>query len=248
MTEAPAARAFVAGATGYVGRLVVAALRERGVETLAHVRPDSARLAEWTAHFGTLGATVDSTPWEDAAMAARLQALRPTLVFALLGTTKARTRAAAQSGAPASDYDTVDYGLSAQLLRAAQACQPAPTFVYLSAAGVAEGTRSAYLAARVRLERELRASGLHFIIARPSFITGDDREEHRPVERVLAWLLDRAMSVAAAFGGRTLQQRWASLTGRELAEALVQLGLDPAKVNQVVYADELRVAHPISGR
>lgn len=248
MTDVPAVRAFVAGATGYVGRSVVAALRARGIETVAHVRSDSTRLADWTAHFGQLGATVDGTPWNDADMTARLRELRPTLVFALLGTTKARAQAAARSGAPASDYDTVDYGLSAQLLRAAQACPATPKFVYLSAAGVAEGTSNAYLAARVRLERELRASGLHFIIARPAFITGDDREENRPVERFLARLVDLAMSVAGAFGARSLQQRWASLTGGALAQSLVRLGLDPTALNLVVHADELRVAHPISGR
>jgi uncharacterized protein YbjT (DUF2867 family) len=243
-----AARTFVAGATGYVGRSVVAALRDRGVETVAHVRPDSSRLAEWTAHFGELGATVDSTPWDAAAMTARLRQLQPTVVFALLGTTKARAQEAARSGAAVADYDTVDYGLSTLLLQAAQGCQPAPKYVYLSAAGVSEGTGNAYLAARVRLERELRASGVHFIIARPAFITGDDREENRPVERISARLGDMALAVAATFGARSLQQRWASLTGPALAESLVRLGLDPAAVNLVVHADGLRGAPPKSGR
>ena len=37
--------AFVAGATGYTGREVVRLLAERGVRTLAHVRPDSSSSA-----------------------------------------------------------------------------------------------------------------------------------------------------------------------------------------------------------
>ena len=35
MSGGPEHRAFVAGATGYTGRAVVAALRRRGIETLA---------------------------------------------------------------------------------------------------------------------------------------------------------------------------------------------------------------------
>lgn len=244
MTGASTARAFVAGATGYVGRSVVAALRARGVETVAHVRADSTRLEEWTARFGALGAVVDSTAWDDAAMIARLRDLRPTMVFALLGTTKARARAAARSGAPASDYDTVDYGLTALLLQAARACDPAPKFVYLSSVGVTDASTNAYLRARARLKRELRASGLDLIIARPAIITGDDRDEPRGLERLLALLGDRALSVAAMLGATSWQQRWTSMTGPALAEALVRLALDNRAVNVVVHADELRASAP----
>jgi len=90
-------RAFVAGATGYVGREVVAALRAAGVETWAHVRPDSPRLREWRERFGALGAQVDVTAWDAVAMRDRLTTLSPTVVFALLGTTQARASAAARA-------------------------------------------------------------------------------------------------------------------------------------------------------
>ena len=83
-----APRAFVAGATGFVGRAVVAALRERGVEVIAHVRPGSAREADWRARFAELGAEVDTTAWEPAAMTATLAARAPTHVFFLIGTTR----------------------------------------------------------------------------------------------------------------------------------------------------------------
>ena len=56
--------AFVAGATGYVGRYVVQVLRSRGIETFAHVRFDSPRLGEWRKHFAALGAETCSAPWE----------------------------------------------------------------------------------------------------------------------------------------------------------------------------------------
>lgn len=236
----PSPRAFVAGATGYVGREVVSALRDAGVETWAHVRPDSARLPEWRDRFGTHGALVDTTPWDAEAMRARLTALSPTLVFALLGTTQARASAAARAGAPAADYEAVDYGLSAMLLRAATAVRPAPRFVYLSSAGVREGTRNPYLAVRARLERELRESPVHYIVARPAFITGDDREESRPAERWGARVGDAVLALAGRLGARSAERRWSSITGASLARGLVRLALDPAAVNLEVHADRLR--------
>jgi nucleoside-diphosphate-sugar epimerase len=89
------ARAFVAGATGYTGRAVVAELIRRDVAVTAHVRPDSARLAEWRTRFESLGADVDTSAWRDADMTAALRAHRPTVVYALLGTTRRRMRHAA---------------------------------------------------------------------------------------------------------------------------------------------------------
>jgi nucleoside-diphosphate-sugar epimerase len=233
-------RAFIAGATGYVGREVVAALRARGVPTWAHVRPDSLRLPEWRTRFEALGATVDSTAWTDAAMTERLRTLAPTHVFALLGTTRARAAAAARTGAPSADYEAVDYGLTALLLRAASAVSPPPRFVYLSSAGVREGTRNPYLAARARLERELRAAPVHYIVARPAFISGDDREESRPAERRGARVGDALLGVVSALGERAVAARWRSITGGSLARGLVALALDPAAVNLEVYADRLR--------
>ncbi len=112
--------AFIAGATGYTGREVVRALRARGIRAVAHVRPDSAQLDTWRARFEAMGAEVDATPWDDAAMQATLAALRPSLVFALLGTTRARAKEAEKrhEDAASQSYEAVDYGLSAILLRA----------------------------------------------------------------------------------------------------------------------------------
>lgn len=231
--------AFVAGATGYVGREVVAVLRARGLPVVAHVRPDSPRLTEWHQRFAALGATVDATPREAEAFRARLVALAPTLVFALLGTTRARARAAAARGERA-DYETVDYGLTSCLLRASSAVRPGPRFVYLSSAGVREGTRNPYLQARARVERELRAAGVHYVVARPAFITGDDREEDRPAERWGARLGDAALALLAPLGGRALQARWRSITGAALARGLVRVAVDRSLVDVVLHAEALR--------
>ena len=61
--------AFVLGATGFVGREVVRQLCVRGTKTYAHVRPDSKQVADWRARFGELGAEVDTTAWDAAAIA-----------------------------------------------------------------------------------------------------------------------------------------------------------------------------------
>lgn len=232
------ARAFVAGATGYTGREVVRALVERGVMTVAHVRPDAPRLEEWRARFAADGAMVDETPWDDEAMAATFTRLRPTHVFALLGTTRARSRAEARSAA--EGYERVDYGLTALLLRAAVAGGSAPRFVYLSAAGVRGGSRNPYIAVRWRMERELAASGLPYVIARPSIITGHDRDESRPAERIAATLIDALGAVAGALGATRFRDRYRSTTSATLARALVRLALDPTTTDGVVESELLR--------
>jgi nucleoside-diphosphate-sugar epimerase len=231
--------AFVAGATGYTGREVVRVLRERGARTIAHVRPDSAALPRWRGRFGSLGAEVDTTPWSEEAMAATLRRLAPSIVFALLGTTRARARAAAASGR-AADYEAVDYGLTHPLLRAATRSGARPRFVYLSSAGTHEGTRNAYLAARARIERELREGSLPFVVARPAIITGADRDESRPLERLAAAAGDAVLGVAARLGATGVAARWRSTTSTTLAEALVRLALDPAAEGRVVGPDALR--------
>jgi uncharacterized protein YbjT (DUF2867 family) len=235
----PAATAFVAGATGYTGREVVRALAARDVRTVAHVRPDSPRLAEWRERFAALGAEVDATPWERDALTATMRRLTPTHVFALLGTTRARARRAAAAGRPES-YESVDYGLTMMLYESVVAAGLVPRFAYLSAAGVGAGSRNAYIAARWRVEEALRAGRLPYVIARPSFITGADRDEVRPLERVAAAAGDAVLTLAGALGGRRLRERWRSTTGAALAGALVRLALDPRAGRVVAESEELR--------
>jgi uncharacterized protein YbjT (DUF2867 family) len=232
------AAAFVAGATGYTGREVVAALCAAGIRTIAHVRPDSPRLEEWRTRFLALGAEVDSTPWDDAAMSETLTRLAPTQVYALLGTTRHRAKGEGRSARDA--YEQVDYGLTALLIRATVTCGSRPRFLYLSSAGLSEGTSNPYMQARVRAEADVRASGLPFTLARPSFITGADRDDSRPMERVGAALGDGLLAFVGALGGKGVRARYRSTTNTVLAHALVRLAADPAAENRVAQADELR--------
>ena len=230
--------AFVAGATGYTGREVVRELVGRGVRTVAHVRPDSARVDEWRERFESGGAAVDTTPWGDAEMTLTLSSLQPTHVFSLLGTTRARRRQSATRGATES-YESIDYGLTAMLIRAAVASGSKPRFVYLSSLGVREHTSNPYLVARWRAESLLRVSGLPYTIARPSFITGPGRDESRPLERVAAGMANAIAGVARVVGAQRLAGSVRSLTGAELAAGLVRVAFDGAAENATLGSEEL---------
>jgi len=230
--------AFVAGATGYTGREVVRELLGRGVRAVAHVRPDSSRVDEWRARFEAAGAAVDTTPWADAAMTNTLSALQPTHVFSLLGTTRARRRASASRG-KAESYESIDYGLTALLIRAAVASGSKPRFVYLSSIGVREHSTNPYLVARWRAESLLRASGLPYTIARPSFITGPGRDESRPLERAGAGVANVIAGLARVVGARRFAGSVQSLTGAELATGLVRYAFDPAGENLTLGTEEL---------
>jgi len=232
--------AFVAGATGYTGREVVRILREGSIRTVAHVRPDSSRLDHWRGRFEALGAELDTTAWEQRAMSATLAQLRPTLVFALLGITRARAQGEAKAGLEASTYESVDYGLTAMLRRAAAALEPAPRFVYLSSAAVKESKPGSYMNARWKVEQELLAGSMPYTIARPSFISGDDRDDGRMGERVGSSIVDAALGVAGLFGAKRMRDRYRSTSNTVLADALVRLALAPEAANHIIESENLR--------
>jgi uncharacterized protein YbjT (DUF2867 family) len=207
-------RAFVAGATGYTGTALVHELLRRGVAAVAHVRPGAAG-DDAARRLAAAGATVDRSPWEPAAMRAALDSHAPDVVYALLGTTRRRRRAAGD--AAAASCQAVDYGLTSLLLHAALETVPAAHFVYLSAIGVGPRARGDYLRVRWRMEEEIRRSGIRHTILRPAFITGPDRPESRPLERVAAAVIDAALAAAALFGARRLRERYRSRTATQLA-------------------------------
>lgn len=238
-------RAFLAGATGYTGRHVLHACLAHGVATVAHVRPDSARRAWWRGEFTRAGAEVDETPWEAAALRATLLRRRPSHLFILIGTTRARGREATRRGAAAETYETVDYALPHLLIAAAREAAAAdasvrPRLIYLSAVGAREDTRNSYLRVRGRLERELRESGLPWLAVRPSFITGPDRDEARPLERATATAVNLLLAPLALLGGQRVRDRYRSITGAVLGEGLVRLALAERGSGRVVGAEEMR--------
>ncbi|HET7501202.1 MAG TPA: NAD(P)H-binding protein [Kofleriaceae bacterium] len=227
--------AFVLGATGFVGREVVRQLCVRGAHAVAHVRPDSRALAEWRLRFEQLGAAVDTTPWDAAALAERLRVIDPAQIYILIGTTRSRARAEAIEG---DIYEAIDLGLTRIAVEAARRSERRPRLVYLSSIGADPQARSPYLAARGRAEAAVTGSGLPWAIARPSFITGE-RDEARFGERSAAVLGDGLLAVAGVLGGRRLRARYRSTTPDILASALIRLGEAPEH-DRVVDGDDLR--------
>ena len=228
-----AARAFVAGATGHVGRLVVPALRERGAEVIAHVRPDSGRVDEWRARFQ--GADVDTSAWELAALTATLAARAPTHVFCLIGTTRKRASREQVDGDP---YLAIDYGQCKLLVDAAVASGARPRFVLLSSVGVSPKSSSKYLHAHWLAEEAVRQSGLAWRIARPSMIGGGGRDEGRPVERAGMAVAGGLLAVAGLVAPR-MKARYRPTTAEVLAIAIARVGLDDGG-DRVIENEDLR--------
>lgn len=236
--------AFVAGATGFVGRQVVAQLAARGRKVIAHVRPDSAQLESWRARFSELGAQADATPWQLEPFTERLCELAPSHVFLCLGTTARRAKADRLGKDP---YEAIDYGLTklvADAASAAHASSPAvmPRLVYLSSVGADPRARSRYLSWRGRAEESVRASGLPWVIARPSVITESAvaaRDDRRPAERAAAIIGDCGLAVLGALGGKRLRARYRSTTPEVLAAALIRLAED-APDGLIADGDDLR--------
>ncbi len=228
---------FVAGATGYTGREVVRVLAARGEPTIAHVRPDSSRVEEWRERFAGMGAEVDAAAWDAEAMTAALRRAAPDRVFALLGTTGKRARGDGMSRVEA--YQRIDVGLTLMLLDAVRAAGLRPRFVYLSSVGTSSRSSSMYLKTRAQVEAALSQSGVPFTVARPSFITGAQRDDERPFERVGAAMTGGLLAVAGALGARRLQARYRPTTNTGLAEALVRAAFDPAAEGKVLEGDAL---------
>jgi uncharacterized protein YbjT (DUF2867 family) len=227
--------AFVAGATGFVGRELVATLRTRGVTTHAHVRPDSRDLARWAERFGGLGASLDTTPWDQVAMGARLTALGVSHLFCAIGTTASRAKAAGVTGDP---YQLIDRRLT-ELLVGAAVASTRPRFVLLSSIGANPTSRTAYLRARGQADDAVIGSGLSYRIARPSFISGPGRDDRRVGERVGAVVAGGALALVGALGGRTTRDRYRAITPDVLAAALVRLAFDDGG-DRIVTAEQLR--------
>jgi len=230
--------ALVIGATGYVGREVVPAAVTAGARVVAHVRPENRNVDQWRRRFVAAGAAVDETAWDATAMRITIGRLAPDVVFSLIGTTKARGREAPAGSV--ENYETVDVGLNLLLIEAILGSGVRPRVVYLSSVGVGPDSMSDYIRARWTVEQTLRESGLPHVIARPSFITGRDRDRFRPAEYYTARLADPILAGLGRLGAYRLRDRYRSTTNVDLAARLVDLALDPAQSSGVVESEGLR--------
>ena len=213
-------RTIVFGATGYTGTALIKQLASRpDTDVFAHVRPNSKQRDQLQTTCNTDGTHCVVTDWTLEDIKTMLAEVNPTLVFATLGTTKKRQRAS--NDKDAETYKAIDYGLTVMVIRALVELQLSPLFVYLSSMGVSDKAPGAYLHARFEAENYLKHSELPYLIARPSFITGADREEFRAGERIGASIADVGLTVAGLVGFVGLRDRYQSLTASELAAAMI---------------------------
>ena len=168
------------------------------------------------------------------ALAARWREIKPTQIYILIGTTRAKAKADAVQG---NIYETVDYGLTKLAVDAARGSEVTPRIVYLSSVGADAKARSAYLSWRGKAEDAVKGSGLPWVIARPSIITGE-RDDSRMGERTAAVVGDGLLAVAGVFS-RGLRARYRSTTPDVLASALIRIGEAPEH-DLVVDGDALR--------
>lgn len=185
------------------------------------------------------GAELDLAPFKKEPFEAALRRHAPTFVFACLGTT--RRRAADEKGA---NYETVDYGLTKFVMEACIAMPEPPRFVYLSALGGGKPSANAYMSVRNRVETELRASSLRWTITRPAFISGSDRTESRPMERMGATLGDGLLRGLGFLGAKRLERKFSSLSGEALARGMLRAAAqdEEDRTNRIYEAELLRAA------
>lgn len=208
--------AFIAGASGYVGRALTRALADRGVRVRVHLRAGSARADR-------AAALLADVEHERAPLAeVDLADLAPTHVFFLA------------DGGPAH------VELVRALVDRCQALEHAPRLVYLSSLGADPEGRLAYLRARGAAEAMVTGSGLPHTIARPGVIHGPGREERRPGEALLAHLLGAWTLAARTLGARQHARRYRPTDAAELAHGLVHAGFNYTTIGRVLQAEELR--------
>jgi uncharacterized protein YbjT (DUF2867 family) len=152
-------RVLVTGGTGFIGPHVVHALRTRDLEVRALVRDASrgTRLANWGVEL-TVGDVTDPT--------ALLTACEDVdAVVHMVAIIKGRRE----------DFERVMAEGTRNVVAAAQAAG-VRRFVLASALGLDERTKDAvpYFAAKWKMERAVKESGIDHVIFRPSFVFGRD--------------------------------------------------------------------------
>jgi divinyl chlorophyllide a 8-vinyl-reductase len=153
-TDTAPRRVIVAGASGTIGRAVVAELVARGCAVTALLRPSRQPAPPLPELAGAHGVRVGLG--DAARLAAAFAAARPEVVISCI---------ASRSGAP-KDADLVDRQHNLALLAAAHAAG-AQHFILLSAICV-QKPLLAFQHAKLAFEAQLRASGMTYTIVRPT--------------------------------------------------------------------------------
>jgi uncharacterized protein YbjT (DUF2867 family) len=193
---------LVTGGSGFVGGHVVAALREQDRPVRCLVR--DARKAEQPARSGCELVEGDLTDPDSVRRAVDGADVVVHLV-------------AIRQGKP-EQFQRIMVGGTRDLLRLAKE-GGAKRFVHMSALGVSEETKDLvpYYGAKWQMERDVEASGLPYVIFRPSFVFGRDGGI-LPTFRKLAKLTPVTPIIGS--GEQRIQPIWADDVGSHFARAI----------------------------
>ena len=151
-----ATKILVAGASGNLGRAILAELQQQGYTTRALVR-DAARLGAQRQYAGEVFTADARDVQKLSGVAAGVSVVISALGASLhLGPTR-----------DGATFQTVDYEANRNLLREAQAAGVAK-FVYVSMCGVEKMRGIAYVEAHEAFVAELQSSGMDYTIVRPT--------------------------------------------------------------------------------
>jgi len=224
----------VAGATGLVGRELARQLAERrDVEATALVRREGSLR-------GLAGRVREVVfDYRSSADLARLGTELPCdLLFCALGTTLKK------AGSPEA-FREVDLAYPSALIKRLATLEPRPAFALVSSVG-ADRPKGLYLNTKAEAEQALVASGLPYLIVRPSLLLGD-REEFRPGERLMSLLLARPYLGAARLLApqSDLVWKYAPIEAAQVAKTLIWTCLEkPSGAGNQILAG-LPLHHPI---
>lgn len=172
-------RVALVGATGLVGRAVIACASARDTVRLVGLARREAPLPP--------GARLEMFVAEPSRWGEVMAALRPRALICALGTTIKK------AGGDRSAFRAVDHDLVLATARAAQAAGVA-NMVLVSAAGADPGARSFYMRTKGETEAALSTLGFRRLdILRPGLLRGARVDDPRPVERaalIVAPLID----------------------------------------------------------
>ncbi len=164
----------VTGISGYTGLRLLGHL---GQQARFLLRPSTAARAPWKDDARTTAVDL----LDESALEKALTGVET--IVCLVGTTRAQF-APAKPGEHAVNYETVDIGIPRALANAGKraGCK---RFVHLGAYGT-DNLPGAYYDAKRQAEASVRASGLAWVILRPSFIAGPGRTANKALDPLLA--------------------------------------------------------------
>jgi uncharacterized protein YbjT (DUF2867 family) len=195
-------RVLVTGGTGFVGPKIVRAIRDEGHEVRALVRDQGSKEAQVLAGWGCELASGDVTDAE-------------SLRHAVQGCDVVVHLVAIIKGSPAT-FDRVMKQGTRSLIAAAKDAGVG-RFVLMSALGTGEHSKdlTSYFNAKWHQEQALKASGVEYVIFRPSFVFGPDGGTLKIFMQQV-----RLSPVIPIVGTKKLQPVWGEDVGAYFAKAV----------------------------